>query len=118
MDLRAGEVNGRRKDVQALDSLDPLARIGDLHLSDEDVVQGVVQPVGIQSHGERQARLGVEIDEEHSPPEPAEGIPERMDGSRLGDATFLVGDRQHARHSGILRMTGDPCPGQQAGRVR
>ena len=72
-------------------------------------MEQIFQPVGIESDRERETRLGVEVDEQHPAPETAEGIPESMDGGRLGDATFLVGDRQYARHRGILRMTGGKC---------
>ncbi len=77
-------------------------------------MQRPVESVGIEPDREGQARLGVEVDEQHPPSELAERETEGVDGGRLGDATFLVGDRQHASHDPSLRTAGPGCPGRES----
>ena len=78
-------------------------RVGGLHLAHEHVMDRLVQIVGVDADGEGETRLGVEVDEQHTPPHLRQREAEGVDRRRLGDATFLVGHRHDPRHGGSLR---------------
>src|SRR6476620_6969946 len=94
--LGTGEVDGRGHEVDAL-----LARdddVPDLGAAGEDVVDRALDGVGVDTEGEGQARLRVEVDEQDAPTELGERGTDASDGGRLGDPALLVrqGDRRAA----------------------
>ena len=69
------------------------------HVADRDL-----DVLGVDAERERQAGLGVEVDEEHPEALVGERRSEGDDRRRLGDPTLLVGDGDDAAH-GVLRSS-------------
>ncbi len=98
--LGARELDGRRQQVDALLGGDQ--HLGRLDAGGEDVVHRELEVLGVDAQRERQAGLGVEVDEQHPLPLLGERRPEGGHGRRLGDAALLVGDGEDRGHRGPL----------------
>ena len=88
--LRVGQLDRRRQQVDAVLGLeDDLGRVDALgqHVVDRDL-----EVLGVDAEGERQAGLGIEVDEQDRLAELDERGADRCDAGRLRDATLLVGD--------------------------
>ena len=68
MDLGAGQVDGGGYQAQTLDSLDFEPDLGDFGPTDQHIVQGGVEVVGIQPQRKGEAGLGVKIDHQDALP--------------------------------------------------
>ena len=68
-----------------------------LGLPEDDLVDGQLDGVGVDAEAEGQARLRVEVDEQHALAELGHGGADRGHGGRLGDPALLVGDRDDRR---------------------
>ena len=104
MDLGAGQVDGGGYQAQTLDSLDLEPDLGDFGPTDQHIVQGGGEVVGIQPQRKGEAGLGVEIDHQDALPLLGQGDPEGLHGGRLGHTTLLVGHCHHFDH-GVESMT-------------
>ena len=89
-------------------------RVGRLHPVEEDVVEGRGALLGLETEGEGEAGLGVEVDEQHPFAEVGEGEPQGLGRRGLADAALLVGDREHPRHA----AESTSGPGQRPQRPR
>ena len=93
--LRAGELDVGREQPDAAGVDD---RVFGLHPLQQHVVQRGRALLGLESEREREAGLRVEVDEEHPLAEVGERQAQGLGRRGLGDAAFLVGDREHPRH--------------------
>ena len=93
--LGAGEVDvgGQQSHPARVDD-----RVVGLHPLQQHVVQRRRALLGLEAEGEGEAGLGVEVDEEHPLAEIGERQADGLGRRGLGDAAFLVGDREHPRH--------------------
>jgi hypothetical protein len=94
--LDAGEVDGGRQQVDA--ALEADRDVGGRDAVEEHVRHRLLDVLGIDAEGEREAGLGVEVDEEDRQPGVRERRPEGDDRRRLGHAALLVGDGDDAAH--------------------
>jgi len=94
--LGTGEVDGGRQQVHALLHLDQ--DVGSGRQCEEHLVHALVHLVGVDPQAERQARLGVQIDEQHPVPLLGDRGSEGGHRRRLGHPALLVGHGQNARH--------------------
>ena len=113
VDLRAGQVDGGGEEVEVGHAGDREPDVGHLGPADEDVVDRLLQGIGIEPQGEGEARLGVEVHHQGAAPELPGGHPQRLDGGRLGHPALLVGNGEYLGHPRSLRgpgATGRPVP--------
>ncbi len=94
--LGAGEldVGGQQLDPAGVDD-----RVGRLHPLEEDVVECRRELLGLEAEREREAGLGVEVDEKDPFAQVGEGEAEGLGRRGLGHAALLVGDREYPRHA-------------------
>ena len=69
--------------------------------------------LGLEAEREREARLRIEVDEEHALAEVGERQADGLGRRGLGDAALLVGDREDPRHG---REVYEGAPGTVSGR--
>ena len=94
--LGAGELDRRRQQVGALIGL--VQDIGGIDLAQQHLVDRLFDLLGIDAEREGQARLRVEVDQQHLLAEVVQGDSEGDHRSGLGDAALLVGDRECGGH--------------------
>ena len=95
VDFRTGEIDVGREQAHAARVDD---RVFGLHALEQHVVQRRGALLGLEAEREGEARLRVEVDEEHPLAEVRQRQPDGLGRRGLGDAAFLVGDREHPRH--------------------
>jgi hypothetical protein len=66
----------------------------------QDVVERRRARFRLEPEREREAGLGVEVDEQHPLAQIGQGEADGLGRRGLGDAAFLVGDREYPRHGG------------------
>ena len=119
------------QDVDALDAGKRPPGVGRLHLADEDVMQRVVEGVGIDTDRVGQARLGIEVDQQDTASELGQRVAEGMDRRRLGDTPFWLATAttratRRSLNTNAPRVSelstdgarGDQAPGGPRGRGR
>lgn len=97
-DLRAGEVNGARQDIEVAGHRTKGHRSP--HPAQEDIVNRKLKRVRIKAQRERQARLRVKIDDQNALPELGKCHPDGGDRRGLGHPALLVGHRDRPGHKG------------------
>ena len=75
------------------------ADVGHLGASDEDVVERLIEPVGIEAERERQAGLRIQVDHQSPAPQLGHGHAQRVHRGRLGHPALLVGHGQDVGHT-------------------
>ena len=111
VELGAGEVDVGGQELHAARVDD---RVAGLHPFQQHVVQRRRARLGLEAEGEREAGLRVEVDEEHPLAEVGQCEADGLGRRGLGDAAFLVGDREYPRHGG--RVYERDCFGGRATR--
>ena len=96
LELEAGEVDGRRADVQPRHR-GRLDRVAHRHLADQDVVGRALPALAVDAEPGRGIALRVEVDDQHVLADRGERGAEVDRGRGLADAALLVGERDHAR---------------------
>ena len=94
--LGAGQVDVCRQQLHPSHVDD---RVGCLDPLEQHVVEGRAALLGLEAEREREAGLGVEVDEQHALAEVGEGEAQGLGRRGLGHAALLVGDREHPRHA-------------------
>ena len=113
--LGAGEIDvgGQQTHAARVDD-----RVLGLHPLEQHVVQRGGALLGLESQREREARLRIEVDEEHPLAEVGEREAEGLGRRGLGHAALLVGDREDPRHGLEVYEAGPATSGSRNCRRR
>ena len=73
-------------------------------------MHGQLEGIGVEAKGEREASLGIQINEQDPLAELDEGAAEAGHGRGLGDTALLIGDGEGASHDAPVRCWEGPEP--------